>query len=268
MSGPDVLSGASGNVVGPRARLRATIEDSLLDLRRVLRAEPWRLALAARAAPPRRRVLVIGVEREGVAGLMPGARDELARSRHEVEVATTTAGGGGKWENLNHLLETHSPVGRDWLIVMDDDVALPRGFLDAFLFLAERFGLQLAQPAHRRHSHAAWSLTRRAASVVRETAWVEIGPVTAFRAETFTALTPFPPLRAGWGLDFHWAALAQERGWRLGVIDATPVRHGLRLIAGSYGHEEALAEARDFLDGRRYLPASEAQRTLAQHRGW
>ena len=33
--------------------------------------------------------------------------------------------------------------------MVDDDVVLPRGFLDRFLFLAERFGLQLAQPAHR-----------------------------------------------------------------------------------------------------------------------
>ena len=40
--------------------------------------------------------------------------------------------------------------------MIDDDVELPRGFLDRFLFLCERFSLTLAQPAHRLHSHAAW----------------------------------------------------------------------------------------------------------------
>jgi hypothetical protein len=54
----------------------------------------------------------------------------------------------------------------------------------------------------------------------------------------------------------------------MGVVDATPIRHGLRRIASSYSREEALAEARAFLDGRRYTPALEAQRTLAVHRSW
>src|SRR5713101_8810060 len=80
--------------------------------------------------------------------------------------------------------------------------------------------------SHRLNSHAAWLQTRRRPrSVVRETAFVEIGPVTAFAAATFSTLLPFPPLRMGWGLDMHWAALARAHGWRCGVIDAVAVRH-------------------------------------------
>ena len=63
------------------------------------------------------------------------------------------------------------------------------------------------------------------ASLVRETRFVEIGPLTAFGRRAAAELLPFPELRFGWGLDLHWAALAAERGWRLGVVDATPVRH-------------------------------------------
>ncbi len=44
-------------------------------------------------------------------------------------------------------------------------------------------------------------------------------------------LLPFPELRFGWGLDLHWAALAAERGWRLGVVDAVPGRHEARTVA-------------------------------------
>ena len=47
----------------------------------------------------------------------------------------------------------------------------------------------MAQPAHRLYSHAAWQVTRRRArSAVRETAFVEIGPLTALRRETFPVL--------------------------------------------------------------------------------
>ena len=146
-------------------------------------------------------------------------------------------------------------------------MTLPRGFLDRFLFLCERFSLQLAQPAHRLSSHAAWPQTRRRASaVVREVSFVEIGPVTAFARATFPLLLPFPELRMGWGLDAHWAALARGRGWRCGVTDAVSIRHRAAPAAEAYSREAAIAEARAFLADRPYLSAAEAQRTLTTHR--
>jgi hypothetical protein len=155
------------------------------------------------------------------------------------------------------------------MLVIDDDVELPRGFLDRFLFLCERFSLTLAQPAHRLHSHAAWEVTRRRpGSVVRETSFVEIGPVTAFAAPSFEVLLPFPELRMGWGLDMHWAALAREHGWRCGVIDAVAIRHRAAPAAASYPREEAIAEGAAFLEGRAHITAAEAQRTIATHTHW
>ncbi len=140
--------------------------------------------------------------------------------------------------------------------MIDDDVALPRGFLDVFLFLAERFDLALAQPAHRRRSHAAWRVTRRRPGVVaHESRFVEIGPVTAFHARTFETLLPFPELRFGWGLELHWSAIARARGWREGVIDAVPIAHALRRVASAYASDDARAEARRFLSDRDYTPA-------------
>ena len=269
-AGPtDWASGESGIVGGIRLGARTRVEDALLDARRWATLEPPRLARAARLAPPRRSVLAIGVERADAPNLMAAARAELRCSRHDVEVATSEVGGRGKFENLNALIEQRSLAGRDWLLVLDDDVALPRGFLDAFLFLAERFELKLAQPAHRRRSHAAWRVTRRrGGSVARETGFVEIGPLCAFHRDTFDTLLPYPQLQAGWGLDSHWAALARERGWRIGVVDATPIRHVLRPIADAYRRADAVAEAQAFLAERPYVTAAEAQRTLATHARW
>ena len=264
----DFVSGENGLVIGRRLTSRALVRDAIDDVLRLLTAEPLRLARAA-ARGPQRSVLVLAVEREDEPNLLARARTELMRSRHVVNFHQIGVGTAGKFENLDRLLEAHPAAGHDWLLVIDDDVALPHGFLDRFVFLAERFGLRLAQPAHRARSHAAWSVTRRRrASVVRETAYVEIGPVSAFHADTFSTLLPFPPLRAGWGLDAHWAAVAGQRGWPLGVIDATAIRHGLRQIAVAYDRDAAVAEGQAYLAGRPYLRAEQANRTLRVHRSW
>jgi GT2 family glycosyltransferase len=251
----DFLSGVSGHVAGRSAAARAAA-DAVLDV-------AWR---RGPSRSPRRHVLVLSVARDG-SRWWPAAERILRSSSHDVEIRTTDAEGRGKFENLNRLLAADPDgAGRfDWLLVVDDDVALPPGFLDRFLAIAERLDLKLAQPAHRLASHAAWPVTRRRpASVARETAFVEIGPVTAFHRDTFDALLPFPPLRMGWGLDAHWSAIARDRGWRMGVLDATPIRHAVP-VAEAYPREEAIAEARAFLDGRPYVTRAEA-RTLRTHR--
>jgi GT2 family glycosyltransferase len=265
---PDFLSGTSGQVFGIRATSKAVAADALADAIEILSLRRARLRRATRNGP-RRRVLVLAVERAGEPNLVGAARSELERSRHEVHFVATDVGGRGKFENLNKLLRENPVDACDWLFVLDDDVALPRGFLDAFVFLAEHFGLQLAQPAHRALSHAAWKITRRQPlSVVRETAFVEIGPVVAFHREVFDTLLPFPELRAGWGLDAHWSAIARERDWRLGVVDATPIRHTMRRLAASYDREAAIVEASKFLAERPYTRAVEAQRTRVTHRSF
>lgn len=262
----DFLAGRSGIATGRTAALLRA-QDLWCDLRDLPRRKAVRRAAAAL---PRRRVLAVGVISPGAPSLMDRAVRELRRSRHEVVVETAPAAPGrGKFENLNSLLSWHDLRAFDWVLVVDDDVALPRGFLDVLLACAEAGGLRLAQPAHRRHSHAAWNVTRRPArgrpADWRETNFVEIGPVTAFSREAAAALLPFPPLAMGWGLDCHWAAVARERGWRIGVVDAAPVAHTLRPTAASYPREAAVAEARAFLADRPYVRRDEV-RTLARRR--
>ena len=264
----DFLSGTSGTVGGLDG-LRREIGDEAVNAWELFSGRRLRLDLAARHAPPLQRVLALGVERPERRELAGAIRAELLRSRHQVELYTCPPGGLGKFENIDLLLGAHPADGHDWLLVIDDDIELPRGFLDRFLFLCERFSLALAQPAHRLHSHAAWPVTRRrAASVVRETRFVEIGPVTAFASRTFPVLLPFPQLRMGWGLDVHWAALARERSWRCGVVDAVSIRHRAAPAAAGYERAAAIAEARSFLAERPYLNAREAARTLTTHRSW
>lgn len=247
----DFLAGTSGTVAGRRAVLRRLADRALDAL-----AAPQRLRLrrAAGRAGRERRVLVVGAHRTPRRLELPGADVDLRAPQ------------GGKFDTLNAILADHDLDAYDWLLVIDDDVELPRSFLDGFLHVAERLGLRLAQPAQTLASHAAWPVVRRRArSVARETTFVEIGPVTAFHRDTFATLLPFPDLRMAWGLDLHWAALARERGWRLGIVDLLPVRHELAPVASDYPRDEAIGEARAFLADRPYLRRDEIN-TLAVHR--
>jgi hypothetical protein len=277
-----VLSGESGIVEGRRRRAAGTVRDLADDAAAWVRLEPLRLAAAVRDAPPR-QVHVVGIYAPDGATSMAKSVAELRRSRHRVSIAlgaleTQTAplaadtrlqglAGQGKFENLNALLETAPPQGADWVIALDDDARLPRHFLDRFLVCAERFGLQLAQPALRHTSHAAWRVVRRGRwTVARRTRLVEIGPVTAFHRSVVGELLPFPPLRMGWGLDAHWGGLALERGWRLGVVDATPVRHDSRRTASGYDRVAAVAELRDFLVDRPHIERATALEVVERYR--
>jgi hypothetical protein len=267
-------------VAGIRRTVWRTIGDRVLDLRARFSGAEHQLGELAEEAPDR-EVVVLSVYRKGTTCL-PDALEELRRSRHrlhlalgsmgeplpELEANTVATGlGGGKFQNLNAVWNAAPQGPFDWLIVLDDDVTLPRGFLDRFIAICERFDLALAQPAQTLMSHAAWRVTRRrGGSYVRETRFVEIGPVTAFRSDAAADLVPFPDLRYGWGLDVHWSALAAEHGWRLGIVDALAVRHETSPVAGAYRHQDAIEEAQRFLTGKPYVRSDEAQETLATHR--
>ena len=262
---PDFLSGESGTL-GRRTSAQGMARDAAIDLLLL----PRRVAIMRGARRGEQRsVLAVSIARAERAGSAATAGRELERSHHDVTVRLVAPErGAGKWRNLNRALAANPPGGHDWLLLFDDDVVLPHAFLDSFIALCEHHDLTLAQPAHKHMSHAAWRVTRRrVASVVRETRFVEIGPVTAIHRRAFDILLPFPDLHMGWGLDAHWGALAAEHGWRIGVVDATPIRH-TRPVAGDYPRDEAVAEARDFLSDRPYISREQAQQTVRSFRTW
>ena len=159
-----------------------------------------------------------------------------------------------------------SAGGFDWLLVIDDDVALPRGFLDALPVRGRGTGLQLAQPAHRLHSHAAWPVTRRHPGRLARDDLRGDRPGDGLPRDTFAALLPFPAsLPMGWGLDVHWAAVARrarlaDRHRRRDADRPHAARRRARLRP-----RRGRAQARAFLAGRPYIRRDEV-RTLAVHR--
>jgi hypothetical protein len=244
----DFFDSTYGQLMVPPVRRLNRLMDFALDLGLVLSGGRRRMRLQA-ASIPRRRILILGVSVPGRLADMDRVVARLSDTRHDVTVSTTPMADAGKFENLTTALEKvgEPACNFDWVILTDDDIALPAGFTDDFIGLAEMGGLTMAQPAHRRFSHATFAVTRRQwGALVRRTQFVEIGPVTAIRGDVVNALLPFPKSRWAWGLDVLWAQTARDRNWPVGVVDGAPVEH-LRPVAGAYDSSLARQEARDFL---------------------
>jgi hypothetical protein len=262
------------------ARLGGRVLDAALDTRQALLRTAARID-GIEAELPRRRVALLGVYGAGGAATMSAAVERALACRHEVVVALgaldgTSPGleqmtreermGGGRLANLNRLATLADARAADWVLLLDDDVAVGERFLDRLLALGERFRLQLLQPALTHSSHTAWPITRRRPAVLRRTAFVEMGPVLMMDADAFSALAPFPEQGMGWGICLHWAAEARQRGWRIGIADAVPVRHDLRPPAASYDRGEARAAAAALLRGRAHIGWREADQVLDRYR--
>jgi hypothetical protein len=261
----------AGRAAGRAADLALTARQRALGVDRELDA------LAAEG--PRREVLVLAIY-GGDGARLASALRPLRESVHNVrfalgsmgEAAPALAGEtvlsdlqGGKFANLNRVAETSGPLAADWVLVVDDDVELGRGFLDRLLLVAEHFRLALAQPALSRASFGWWNVNRRRPALVRETGFVEIGPAVLIRRDAYRRLTPFPEGGMGWGLCLHWAAVARREGWKLGVIDAVPVRHESRRVAAAVDVGDARAAAESLLAEREHVGYAEAEAVLARH---
>lgn len=222
------------------------VTDPLFDLRLVLNAGYRALARHA-AETPSRHVHVASVDVPARRNALESVLRTLTRSRHHVTVSYAPLGNRGKFENINLALRDVDLEQVDWLIVVDDDVAFPSKFLERFLYASEAAALRISQPAHRFHSHTSYQVTQRVwNSLVHITHFVECGPLTAFHRDVFGHVLPFPETRWSWGLDIIRAEMARREGFRIGVVDATPIEH-LRPVAQSYDMGAAYAEMQDLL---------------------
>jgi GT2 family glycosyltransferase len=260
----DFLAGTSGVVAGRREALLAA-HDRWLDLRLAARRAGRDFDRLA-AATPRQRITVVVPARPENAANVAACVETLRSARHDVDLQVVDPAGRPRFRTVEEAALTDGRIRGDWLLLVDDDVQLVPRFLDRLLGLAVAARLDLAQPAHRRHGHAAWEVTRREPGLLwRETTFVEIGPVTLLSRRAADVLLPFPAdAGMGWGLDAHWAAVAAEHGWRMAIVDGLPVTHRAAPPATAYRRDDAVAAAQRMLAARPYLPRWEL-RTVTRH---
>jgi hypothetical protein len=211
--------------------------------------------LRAVGVPSKKLVLVLGVYLADRENAIEQITENLGKSKNftvdqkwisllgeppSADVAAVTVsrrfGRTGKFALMNYLLSCTAWRMYDFVIVCDDDIHLPEGFIDSFISLQERFDFALAQPARTHNSYIDHPITEQSdANLARETYFVEIGPVTSFRADMLRLVAPFDESAPmGWGLDFVWPAIVKEHNLHMGIIDATPVDHSMRAPVTTY----------------------------------
>jgi len=146
-----------------------------------------------------------------------------------------------KFELVNAVLARERLSRYEYVLLVDDDVVLPRSFIDHFIALQRHFGFALAQPARTSRSFIDHPIVeQQLGSVARRTLFVEIGPVVSFHRSIFDLVFPFDLTSAmGWGYENVWSAQVRRRKLSMGIIDAVPVDHSLRPPVTYYRWEEA-----------------------------
>jgi len=161
---------------------------------------------------------------------------------------------------LNRLLGDIDLSCFRFVIVCDDDICLPREFVDNYLDLVIRYRFSLAQPSRTHDSYIDWPFVEQLDGITaRWTRYVEIGPVFSVSQEAFPMLFPFDEASPmGWGYDFVWPRLMEKHGLRMGIVDAVPVAHNLRKPVGLYDHAKADRTMQNYLLNRSHLPKEES----------
>jgi hypothetical protein len=229
-------------------------------------------------------VLVVGVVLASQLNSAADTEQRLSESRHyDVEqrwvvvddvpraaaprpgsVALTTQRRRPKFDFVNEQLATVDLERYEYVLLVDDDVVVPRGFLDAFLGAQSALGFVIAQPARAATSTIDHPIVARHPGVAaRQTWFVEQGPVVSFHRSIVADVAPFD-LRSpmGWGVECVWSELVEARGMQMGIIDAVAVDHGIRPVLANYSAVDALQEQDALLAHVAHRPIDDCMRVV------
>ena len=229
-------------------------------------------------APKRKRVLVAGIYLPDRENHALAISDELSSSADwQVDLCWGAVGSRpppeelrarthiispqrvSKFELLNRLLAEAPLDDYEYLMITDDDIELPAGFVDDYLDVVTRRRFHLAQPARTHRSYIDHHFVAQLVGVeARRTRFVEIGPLFSLQRDAFPVLLPFDEAAPmGWGLDCVWPTLIESAGLTLGIVDATPVTHALRKPVALYDYDETNASMQQFLQDQPHLSAED-----------
>jgi len=200
--------------------------------------DPSRLALPPAGSDPG-RVAFVAVYRSRYAARLVNLLPQLGSQAtirlwsldapvEALQPYTVGVGPGSRFSLLNRLIEQiPGDLRCEGLVVSDDDYEFTVGSLGQLLSAGRCAGLDVWQPAHDRLSHVSSSFVRRRTGVVlRQTTFVEQGPVLVLSSRAQEALLPLPEdLGMGWGAELRWAAVVAEHSLKLAIVDALAIHH-------------------------------------------
>jgi hypothetical protein len=176
----------------------------------------------------------------------------------------TVLGTKSKFQIMNKLLAKEKLSQYEYVLLIDDDIVLPHGFLDHFLALQAQCEFSVAQPARTSNSFIDHPIVEQQKGVLaRQTLFVEIGPVVSFHKSAYELVFPFDltsPM--GWGYENVWAYRLAQSNLKMGIVDAVPVDHSLRKPVAHYDWDEADRQRTRFLEQHDHLPLDQCFRVL------
>jgi hypothetical protein len=160
---------------------------------------------------------------------------------------------------INSLLQDQNLASFDYVMLVDDDITLPRGFVDDYIAMHRRLGFALSQPARTFNSYINFPITKRVPGLLgRQTHFVEGGPVVCIGKELFEDLLPLDESAPNsYGADLTWPPIVEGRGLSMGVIDCVPVDHSLRPAATTYQLQPTIEAMGRYLSTRAHVRESE-----------
>ena len=172
-----------------------------------------------------------------------------------------------KFVLINRLLSNPSYRDYAFVIVCDDDIRLPDGFLDTYLTLVCKHDFALAQPARTHDSYIDHPFVEQLDGIqARWTRFVEIGPLFSIRRDATSLLLPFDEASPmGWGYDLVWPHVLDAARLKLGIVDAAAVAHTLRKPLAHYSYPAARESMDRFLEQRPHLSTYEAFRIIESY---
>ena len=148
----------------------------------------------------------------------------------------------------------------EYVIVSDDDIQLPPGFLDRYLSVVSRYGFDVAQPARTHDSYIDHRFVEQLDGIdARRTRFVEIGPMFSLHRSAYDYFLPFDETSPmGWGVDFAWPVLAEKHSLKMGIVDCVPVAHNMRKPVAYYDYGASEQAMRKYLAGQPHLAKKDA----------
>jgi len=169
-----------------------------------------------------------------------------------------------KFVLLNGLLEREDLARFDYVVITDDDVVLPRHFLDHFISLQTDLEFVIAQPARTSNSYIDHPIVeQQLGALARQTLFVEIGPVVSCHKSVYSLIFPFDQANPmGWGYELVWSYLLAQRNLKMGIIDAVPADHSMRPVTAHYTWDEANSGRTAYLERHEHLPLEQCFRVV------
>ena len=135
---------------------------------------------------------------------------------------------GSKWEGITvYLNNTDAWRDYDHVCFPDDDLLFDAALLNRFFYYAERFELDLSQPALNFNSYFSHAITLQSPTfAIRFTNFVEIMFPCFSKRFLDLSYKLFAESPSGWGMDNYWFTILSQNNMNLpAIIDCTTITH-------------------------------------------